>query len=160
MGHDVPDAVAAHARSLLHDDGAQEARRSSRPVETRAERQAPTADARPRFRSWSGACCRSASPGFFLTEEAIRKALGDAVPRDWTDFVVSQSDRTRKEFLERLSFEIGQSLERSTSRRLLTELLEGRTLEVNAEIRLGPKGADEAATRLRVAASSRKKGPA
>jgi hypothetical protein len=98
--------------------------------------------------------------GFFLTEEAIRKALGDAVPRDWTDFVVSQSDRTRKEFLERLSFEIGQSLENIDIARVLTELLEGRTLEVNAEIRLTPKGSGSAATRLQVAASTRKKEPA
>ena len=98
--------------------------------------------------------------GFFLAEEAIRKALGDAVPRDWTDFVVSQSDRTRKEFLERLSFEIGQSLENIDIARVLTELLEGRTLEVNAEIRLTPKGAGSAASRLHVAASTRKKEPA
>jgi hypothetical protein len=98
--------------------------------------------------------------GFFLTEEAIRKALGDAVPRDWTDFVVAQSDRTRKEFLERLSFEIGQSLENIDVARVLTELLEGRTLEVNAEIRLTPKGSQAEPTRLRVAASSRKKGRA
>ena len=98
--------------------------------------------------------------GFFLTEEAIRKALGDTVPRDWTDFVVSQSDRTRKEFLERLSFEIGQSLENIDIARVLTELLEGRTLEVNAEIRLTPKGSGPAAPRLHVAASTRKKGPA
>ncbi len=98
--------------------------------------------------------------GFFLTEEAIRKALGDAVPRDWTDFVVAQSDRTRKEFLERLSFEIGQSLENIDIARVLTELLEGRTLEVNAEIRLTPKGPEVAPTRLRVAASTRKKGRA
>lgn len=98
--------------------------------------------------------------GFFLTEEAIRKALGDAVPRDWTDFVVAQSDRTRKEFLERLSFEIGQSLENIDIARVLTELLEGRTLEVNAEIRLTPKGRQAASTRLRVAAGARKKGRA
>jgi hypothetical protein len=98
--------------------------------------------------------------GFFLTEEAIRKALGDTVPRDWTDFVVAQSDRTRKEFLERLSFEIGQSLENIDIARVLTELLEGRTLEVNAEIRLTPKGSGSAASRLQVAASSRKKEPA
>jgi hypothetical protein len=98
--------------------------------------------------------------GFFLTEEAIRKALGDAVPRDWTDFVVAQSDRTRKEFLERLSFEIGQSLENIDLARVLTELLEGRTLEVNAEIRLTSKGSQTGPTRLRVAASSRKKGRA
>jgi len=98
--------------------------------------------------------------GFFLTEEAIRKALGDTVPRDWTDFVVSQSDRTRKEFLERLSFEIGQSLQNVDIAGVLTELLEGRTLEVNAEIRLTPKEPGSAATRLHVAASTRKKGPA
>ena len=98
--------------------------------------------------------------GFFLTEEAIRKALGDTVPRDWTDFVVSQSDRTRKEFLERLSFEIGQSLENIDLARVLTELLEGRTLEVNAEIRLTPKGSESASPRLHVAASTRKKGQA
>jgi hypothetical protein len=96
--------------------------------------------------------------GFFLTEEAIRKALGDAVPRDWTDFVVSQSDRTRKEFLERLSFEIGQSLENVDLARVLTDLLEGRTLEVKAEIRLSPKDGEPAAPRLHVAASSRKRG--
>ena len=98
--------------------------------------------------------------GFFLTEEAIRKALGDAVPRDWTDFVVSQSDRTRKEFLERLSFEIGQSLENIDIARVLTDLLEGRTLEVNAEIRLTPKGSGSASPPLQVAASTRKKGQA
>jgi hypothetical protein len=95
--------------------------------------------------------------GFFLTEEAIRKALGDAVPRDWTDFVVNQSDRTRKEFLERLSFEIGQSLEKIDMSRVLADLLEGRTLEVKAEIRLSPKGSEPAARRLHVAASTRGK---
>jgi hypothetical protein len=94
--------------------------------------------------------------GFFLTEEAIRKALGDAVPRDWTDFVVSQSDRTRKEFLERLSYEIGQSLQNVDLARVLTDLLEGRTLEVKAEIRLGPRGSEPATRRLHVAASTRK----
>ena len=93
--------------------------------------------------------------GFFLTEEAIRKALGDAVPRDWTDFVVAQSDRTRKEFLERLSFEIGQSLEKIDLGRVLTDLLEGRTLEVKAEIRLSPKGSEPAAHRFQVAVSAR-----
>ncbi len=96
--------------------------------------------------------------GFFLTEEAIRKALGDAVPRDWTDFVVNQSDRTRKEFLERLSFEIGQSLEKIDMSRVLTDLLEGRTLEVKAEIRLSPKGEEPAKPRLHMAARTHAKG--
>jgi hypothetical protein len=95
--------------------------------------------------------------GFFLTEEAIRKALGDAVPRDWTDFVVSQSERTRREFLERLSFEIGQSLENVDLARVLTDLLDGRTLEVKAEIRLSPKQAGKPSPRLHVAAAARRK---
>ena len=77
--------------------------------------------------------------GFFLTEETIRKALGDTLPKDWTDFAVEQSDRTRKEFLERLSFEIAQTLEKIDVAAVLQQLLEGRTLEVKAEIRLGGK---------------------
>src|SRR3990172_9244865 len=79
--------------------------------------------------------------GFFLTEEAIRRALGDAIPRDWTDFAVEQSERARSEFLERLSFEIAQSLEKIDVAAALRELLEGRTLEIRAEIRLGEKEA-------------------
>lgn len=77
--------------------------------------------------------------GFFLTEEVIRKALGDTIPKDWTDFAVDQSERTRQEFLERLSFEIAQSLEKVDVAAVLQELLQGRTLEIRAEIRLGEK---------------------
>jgi hypothetical protein len=77
--------------------------------------------------------------GFFLTEEVIRKALGDTIPKDWTDFAADQSERARREFLERLSFEIAQSLEKIDVAAVLRELLEGRTLEVRAEIRLGEK---------------------
>ena len=75
--------------------------------------------------------------GFFMTEEAVRRALGDTLPKDWIDFAVDQSERTRAEFLDRLSFEIGQSLERIDLVAVLSELLEGRTLEVKAQIRLG-----------------------
>ena len=77
--------------------------------------------------------------GFFLTEETIRKALGDSLPKDWLDFGIEQSERTRKEFLERLSFEIAQTLEKVDIAATLRELLEGRTLEVRAEIRLGDR---------------------
>ena len=76
--------------------------------------------------------------GFFLTEEAVRRAFGDAVPREWADFAAEQSERARTEFLERLSFEIAQSLEKLDVAAVLQQLLEGRTLEVRAEIRLGP----------------------
>ena len=75
--------------------------------------------------------------GFFVTEEAFRKALGDTLPKDWSDFAVEQSARTRAEFLERLSYEIGRSIENVDLAAVLAQLLEGRTLEVNATVRLG-----------------------
>src|SRR5215475_5232199 len=86
--------------------------------------------------------------GFFLTEEAIRKAVGDTIPRDWTDFAVEQSERARREFLERLSYEIGQSLEKIDLAAVLRQLLDGRTLEIRTEIRLGDRHEDRKSTRL------------
>ena len=77
--------------------------------------------------------------GFFLTETAIRKALGDTLPKDWIDFAIDQSERTRAEFIERMAFEVARSLENVDLATVLTRLLEGRTLEVKAELRLGPK---------------------
>lgn len=74
--------------------------------------------------------------GFFFTEEAIRKALGETLPREWADFASEQSDRARAEFLERLSYEIGRALEGVDYAAVLSQLLEGRTLEVSAKIRL------------------------
>jgi hypothetical protein len=78
--------------------------------------------------------------GFFFTEEAIRKALGDTLPKDWIDFAADQSERTRDEFLERLSLEIGRTLENIDVADVLSRLLAGNTIEVNAEIRLKPTG--------------------
>jgi hypothetical protein len=77
--------------------------------------------------------------GFFFTEEVIRKALGETLPRDWADFAVDQSDRARAEFLERLSYEIGRAMENVDYAAVLSQLLEGRTLEVSATIKLSDK---------------------
>lgn len=96
--------------------------------------------------------------GFFLTEETIRKALGDSLPKDWLDFAVEQSERTRKEFLERLSFEIAQTLEKADFATALRELLEGRTLEVRAEIRLGDREGKPASQEFDVGIKRRKEG--
>jgi hypothetical protein len=74
--------------------------------------------------------------GFFFTEEAIRKALGEAMPKDLQDFAIEQSRRTRADFLERLSYEVGRTLENVDVAAVLQQLLEGRTLEVTARIRL------------------------
>ena len=74
--------------------------------------------------------------GFFTTEGALRKALEDTVPKDWTDFLVDTSDRTRSEFVERLSGENGRVLEGIDIAAVLKELMLGKTLEVKAEFRL------------------------
>jgi hypothetical protein len=87
--------------------------------------------------------------GFFLTEETIRRALGDTLPKDWADFAADQSERTRKEFLERLSYELAQTLEKVDLAAVLRELLEGRTLEVRAEIRLGGLGTSRVSAAVR-----------
>jgi hypothetical protein len=93
--------------------------------------------------------------GFFLTEETIRKALGDSLPKDWTDFASEQSERTRKEFVERLSFEMARTLENVDFPAALGELLEGRTLKIKAEISLSPKRGEGRPGKARVAASGR-----
>jgi hypothetical protein len=77
--------------------------------------------------------------GFFLTEEALRKALGDSVPRDVIEFLLDQSQRMRGEFLDRLSREFGRVLDRIDPVELARRLLEGRTLEVSARFRLVPE---------------------
>jgi hypothetical protein len=74
--------------------------------------------------------------GLFFTESAIRKALGDTLPKEWSDFAIDQSERTRKEFMERLTFEIGRSIENIDVAAVLTELMRGRTLDISARIRL------------------------
>jgi hypothetical protein len=77
--------------------------------------------------------------GFFMTEEALRKALGDSVPRDVVEFVLDQSQRMRSEFLDRVSREFGRVLERIDPVEVARRLLEGRTIEVSARFRLVPK---------------------
>jgi hypothetical protein len=78
--------------------------------------------------------------GFFLTEKALREAIGDSLPREWADFAAEQSARTRTEFIERLSVEMGRAVEKIDWPVVLAALLEGRTIEVSAQIRLGAKG--------------------
>ena len=88
--------------------------------------------------------------GFFTTEEAVRKAIGDTVPKDWTDYLAESSDRTRSEFLDRLSREIAGSLKEIDLAAVIQQLLEGRTLRVNAEFSLSgdPETGGKAVVRL------------
>ncbi len=86
--------------------------------------------------------------GFFLTEEALRKALGDSVPRDVIEFVLDQSQRMRSEFLDRISREFGRVLDRMDPVELARRLLEGRTVEVSARFRLVPEKKKEERARV------------
>jgi hypothetical protein len=81
--------------------------------------------------------------GLFMTEGAVRRAFGDTVPRDWVDYATEQSERTRKEFLERLSGEIARTLETLDLAEILDALMADRTIEVKAEIRLGKRTGDK-----------------
>jgi len=82
--------------------------------------------------------------GFFLTEEAIRKAVGESLPQDWADFAVEQSERTRGELMDRLSVELSRTLENIDLAEMFSQLVEGRTIEVKAEIRLKARDEDAA----------------
>ena len=88
--------------------------------------------------------------GFFTTEEAVRRAIGDTVPKDWTDYISESSDRTRSDFLDRLSREIANTLKDIDLAAVLKELLEGRTLKVNAEFKLSddPKSSKKPAIQI------------
>ena len=77
--------------------------------------------------------------GFFMTEEALRKALGDSAPREMIDFVLQQSEKTRTELLENLSREFGRSLQALDPVELARRLLDGRTIEVSAKVRFVPE---------------------
>jgi hypothetical protein len=96
--------------------------------------------------------------GFFTTEEAVRRALGDTVPKDWTDYIAESSDRTRSEFLDRLAREIARTLKEADLAAVLQQLLDGRTLRVNAEFSLGgdPGTDGGAAVRLEKDSDSKK----
>jgi hypothetical protein len=76
--------------------------------------------------------------GLFVTEEVLRRALGDSLPRDWVDFAVQQSARTRRDLIERVAGEIGRTLDGVDLQRLAERLLRGHTVEVSARIRFVP----------------------
>jgi hypothetical protein len=54
------------------------------------------------------------------------------------DFILTQSERTRAEFLDRISREFARALGSLDAVEVLKQLLEGRSIEVNAKIRLLP----------------------
>ena len=72
--------------------------------------------------------------GFFTTESAIRRAFGDTVPKEWVDFASDQSERTRKEVIDRMALEMGKQLAEVDLAELLSRFLAGHTVEINAKV--------------------------
>jgi hypothetical protein len=81
---------------------------------------------------------------FFSGEEILRKTLGDTVPREWVEFAAAQSERTRRDFAERLADALGKRLDSINLEELASRLLRGHTIEVNARVRFVPRAEDEA----------------
>ncbi|CAG0995551.1 hypothetical protein MYXO_02663 [Myxococcaceae bacterium] len=77
--------------------------------------------------------------GILSTNEAVRRAVGEAMPREWVDFAVDQSERTRSEFIERLAGELARTLESLDMVEMAERFFEGRTIEVKAQIQLLPR---------------------
>jgi hypothetical protein len=84
----------------------------------------------------------------FSTNEVVRRAVGDAMPREWVDFAVDQSERTRAEFIERLAGELARTLESLELVEMAEKLFEGRTIEIRAQIQLLPREGKVRARRL------------
>jgi len=79
--------------------------------------------------------------GLFMTEEAVRRALGDSVPDNVVEFMLDQSDKARQEFLDRISKEFGRVLSAMDPVEIAKRLLEGRSIEVTARFRIVPEPA-------------------
>jgi hypothetical protein len=95
--------------------------------------------------------------GFFLTEEAVRKALGESVPHDLMDFILTESERTRGEFLDRISKEFARALSTLDPVELVKRLLEGRSIEVSATIRLVPSDTEKGGGGVKLSVREHKK---
>ncbi len=92
---------------------------------------------------------------FFTTEQTIRRAVGETIPKDWIDFVSAQSDRTRKEMTDAIVSEAARSIERIDLMDTLDGLFSGRTIEINAKIRLAPRD-DEPPLEMEMPAHNKK----
>lgn len=86
--------------------------------------------------------------GFFLTEEAIRRAFSDRVPAEWADYVSQQSGSVRDELIERMAREFGNWLRTLDLGEIAAELLEEREVSFRLEIKPRAKSSatDSAAT--------------
>ncbi len=77
--------------------------------------------------------------GFFLTEEAIRKALADVVPPDWVQFVVRQSEDARGELIDRLAQEFGSWMRRTDPETFARSVLDDYHFSIQINVSVQPR---------------------
>ena len=88
--------------------------------------------------------------GFFLTEEAVRRALSDTVPREWVDYVSRQSDDVRHDMVDRLVHEFGSWLRTLDLSEVIQKVLEDYEISAQIDISADRKREDPAVS-LKVA---------
>jgi hypothetical protein len=90
---------------------------------------------------------RTASVGlssFFATEDALRRAFNEAVPRDWVDYASRQSAELRAEMIERMSAEFGAWLRTVDLAQIVSKLLAENDVELKISISSERKSAERA----------------
>ena len=90
---------------------------------------------------------RTASLGFssfFATEDAVRRAFNEAVPRDWVDYAKDQSTELRAEMIERMSAEFGAWLRTIDMTQVMSKLLAENDFELKISISTQRKNAERA----------------
>jgi hypothetical protein len=90
---------------------------------------------------------RTASVGFssfFATEDAVRRAFNQAVPRDWVDYAKDQSTELRSEMIERMSAEFGAWLRTIDMTQIMSKLLAEHDFELKISISSERRNAERA----------------
>ncbi len=85
---------------------------------------------------------RAASLGFssfFLTEEALRRAFNDSVPREWIEYVARQGEDVRAELFRALSQQFQKWLSEIDVVEVLSEVARRHDISVRLEISAAPK---------------------
>ncbi len=90
---------------------------------------------------------RAASLGFssfFLTEEALRRAFNDSVPREWIEYVARQGEDVRAELFRALSQQFQKWLSEIDVVEVLSEVARRHDISVHLEISAAPKQEEDA----------------
>ena len=103
---------------------------------------------------------RAAAVGFssfFTTEEALRQAFNDSVPREWVDFVARQGEDARAQLFETLSGQFGKWLREIDVAEVLGEVLRRQDISIRLEVSGRKAGAEEGSPRSTLEVLSQKK---